>query len=214
MHACSCTLAHARLLICLLDDLFERSLNAELQKRPWLLELTEADVEKDPLPVLFNTRLKGYYKCRTLHRQNTLKILSSAKKAGMFFVEYKCRKSGQTWLGTAYLAHYFHIYYTWLHDPAFTVNFDKDGATTTTSKFVRKIQKCVLHPCMYIFDDVHMYHSPPSCRTVWSIRQKLARSVHDMSHQKYSNKRFAEKAWKPLWNYLFLNTTLTVRTYS
>ena len=128
-------------IMCVPDDLFDRSLAAELQKRPGLLHLTEKDAEQDPLPVLFNKRMKGYYKCRSLNRQWSLQCLAKAKSAGIFFVRYKCKKTGRTYDGINVLAHFFTIMYLSLHEPGFSVVFDDKGALKTTAVYIKKIQK-------------------------------------------------------------------------
>ena len=42
-----------------------------------------------------------------------------------------------------------------------------------------------------------------SDRYVWAHRTALARSVHDMAKQMYSNKRYSDRAWGPLREWLF-----------
>ena len=40
-------------------------------------------------------------------------------------------------------------------------------------------------------------------RYVWANRTALARSVHDMAKQMYSNKKYSDVAWAPLGSWLF-----------
>ena len=41
------------------------------------------------------------------------------------------------------------------------------------------------------------------CRYVWAHRLPLARSVHDMAKQMYSNKKYSDVAWQPLKVWMF-----------
>lgn len=97
------------------NNLFMRSLEAEITKRPDLLSVTPEQADDDPPEVLFGGRRKGYFKCRHLCRVWVLQTLRWLRTRGEFFVVWN--EDGGTYDGRRVLAHAFTIKYVSLHTP-------------------------------------------------------------------------------------------------
>ena len=142
------------------DSLFERSLQAELERRPHLADLKKLD-ERDEPGILFRGRLQGYFIARKLCRLWVLAVFDAAIERGEPFVKWvdhldeTCEHDG-----THVFAHFATIKYSSLHEPEMSIRFDKHGAIRSTSVGFRKIQNYI-----------------------WAHRRKLARRCHDMLKQ-------------------------------
>ena len=128
-------------------DLFNRSLNAELDRHPELQTLTPEDGALDPPDILFGKRRKGYFKCKHLCRVWTLETLRWLRSRGEFFVVWD---DGE-YDGRLVLAHAFTIKYISLHQPGLSVVFDQNGALKSTQQIFTKIRKYFIHT------HTHMY---------------------------------------------------------
>ena len=132
------------------DELFLKSLQAELDKHPKLQCLTKVDGDKDPPEILFRvgTRRVGYFKAKHLCRVWTLKCLRWLRARGEYFVVWKDGTTGTEYDGRLILAHAFTLKYLSLHEPSLSVIFDKNGALKSTSQIFTKIRKYVCCVCV------------------------------------------------------------------
>ena len=142
------------------SDLFNRSLNAELKRRPDLKRLKPEDGDSDPPDILFGNRRKGYYKAKHLCRVWTLETMRWLRSRGEFFVVWN--DDGEQYDGRLVLAHAFTIKYVSLHQPGLSIIFDANGALKSTQQIFTKIRKsymcchicvtiCVNHICVTIY---------------------------------------------------------------
>ena len=159
------------------DQLFEKSLNAELQKRPHLPTLTPKKLkEKNEPGILFAGRLQGYFAARKLCRLWVLQTFDKALSRGEPFVKWQdVLDPTSTHDGTRVFAHFMTIQYIHLHKPQISVRFDKHGALKSSSDCVAKLEDYI-----------------------WANRRTLARRCHDMCKQRYSTKAHSVKAWQAL----------------
>ena len=125
------------------DELFIKSLRAEMDKNPQLPKLTKNDGDADPPEIMFKigSRRVGYFKAKHLCRVWTLKCLRWLRTRGEFFVVWKDRHAGTEYDGRLLLAHAFTLKYLSLHQPSLSVIFDKNGALKSTSQIFTKIRK-------------------------------------------------------------------------
>ena len=68
------------------DDLFSRSLKAEVRKYPRLLELKEEDAPKFAPKLKFGRRRKGFHKANALERVLVLQVFKRITVRGELFV--------------------------------------------------------------------------------------------------------------------------------
>ena len=126
------------------DDLFDRALQAELEKHPELIQLTPKHVKDTPPAVLYRSRLKGYYCADRLCRIWVLETLEKARSRGEWFVHFRKLASDNshttTHDGTLVFAFFFTVYYLSIHDPAMSLQFHRDGSLKTTSIFIENIR--------------------------------------------------------------------------
>ena len=141
-HICSLIYAHSYMLTHI-DNLFLRSLQAEMEKNPRLRQLTKEDGDNDPPEILFKlgSRRVGYFKAKNLCRLWTLKCLRWLRKRGEYFVVWKDAETGNEYDGRLLLAHAFTVKYLSLHQPSLSVIFDKNGALKSTCQILIKIRK-------------------------------------------------------------------------
>jgi hypothetical protein len=170
-------------------DLFDKSLQAELEKHPELLTVTRKQADNDPPEVLFRARLKGYYLSPKVCRVWILRVLRDSRKRGVFFVKWVDPITGAVYDGSKVFAHFATIRYLQLHVPGMSVIFDVNGAIKSTSVHVRTIRQYI-----------------------WAYRYVLARRCHDMAKQMYSNRTYAPDAWKPLKDWLYPQDTPNITT--
>ena len=163
------------------DRIFEKSLKAELAKRPHLALLNPKNLgEKNEPGILFAGRLQGYFAARKLCRLWVLKCFDTAISRGEPFVKWvDPLDETSSHDGTTVFAHFMTILYIGIHKPEISVRFDEDGALKSSSDCVRKLQNYI-----------------------WAYRRVLARRCHDMLKQKYSTKAHSAKAWEPLHKWL------------
>ena len=123
------------------EEVFERSLKAQLLRYPHLKTLTPAAIDSKEEPaVLFRKRLKGYFKADRLCRLWVLRTFDKALERGEPFVKWTDpADAGSSHDGTLTFAHMFTIHYARIHEPAVSVLFDKDGALKNTSVFFQKL---------------------------------------------------------------------------
>ena len=176
--------------MCTLDknEIFEKSLKAELAKRPHLRTLTPKTLDpKDEPGILFRARLQGYFAARKLCRLWVLGGFDGAIERGEPFVKWvDPLDSTEKHDGTLVFAHVMTILYLKQHEPEISVLFDSKGALKSSSVAVHKLQNYI-----------------------WAYRKQLARRCHDMLKQKYSTKGHSVKAWEPLHAWLFANPSCT-----
>ena len=134
------------------DDLFDRALQAELNRHPELKTLTPKDVKDTPPAVMFRSRLKGYFCADRLCRVWVLRAFKKARTRGEWFVLFKRlmsdKKGSGTHDGTYVFAFFMSVFYLDIHDPALSVLFHRDGSLKTTSVFIENIR---LHMYIYSF---------------------------------------------------------------
>jgi hypothetical protein len=167
------------LFTCAVDKqrLFEKSLAAELERHPHLVELTPKKLAKKDEPgIMFRSTLRGYFKTPKLCRLWVLQCFDEAIARGEPFVKWvdpvddsSCHD------GTLVFAFMCHIRYVTLHDPDMSVRMNKNGALKSTSDCIRKLQD-------YIF----------------AHRKTLSRRCNDMLKQKFGMKKHAKPAWATL----------------
>ena len=155
-------------------QLFEKSLQAELDKRPHLQTLNPKNIKEEP-GILFRGRLKGYFLCPKLCRVWVLQCMTDARKRGEYFVKWEDPNDESTHDGTIVFAHFFTMRYISLHRPGMSVLFDNNGALKTTSVHFQKLRDYI-----------------------WAHRRSLARRCHDMAKQAYATKKYGKVAWEPL----------------
>ena len=167
------------------DRLFERSLNAELEAYPHLAELNMKSEIDDP-GVLFSGRGKGYFVAPRLCRVPVLKVFEESRARGEPFVMWHDPEDGSSHDGSLVFAHHMSIRYVDLHVPAMSVLFGRKGNLKCSSERFRKIRD-------YIY----------------AHRVLLARRCNDMTKQTYGSKKWLSRAWEPLHNWLFEDTSKT-----
>ena len=119
--------------------MFNRSLLAELARHPELLPLRPKHVNNDPPAILYRQRWKGYYAAPALCRVYVLRTLKAARARGEWFVHVKAIGHD----GTAVFAHFFTMFYAYLHEPGVSVIFNKKGALHSTSVFFNKLRRYI-----------------------------------------------------------------------
>ena len=86
-------------------------------------------------------RRKGYYKCRSLCRVWLIKCFKLAKRRGEYFVKFRNPRTGQVYEGRNVLAHFFVIYYTYLHEPPMSLNWNGSGSLKQTGVLFANIRR-------------------------------------------------------------------------
>ena len=169
-------------------QLFEKSLAAELKKRPHLVELTPKTLKpKDTPGLYFRARLSGYFVAPKLCRLYVLAAIDAAVARGEPFVKWvDPLDPNSSHDGSKTLAHFISFFYADMHDPEMSVICDRDGAVKSTGDAIRKVQAYI-----------------------WAHRNVLARRCNDMLKQKYGMKKHAKVAWAPLQRWLYSDKTLT-----
>ena len=144
----------------LADDLFSKSLEAEVTKRPNLLDLTEADATRYAPQHKFGRRRKGFHKAPALERVLVLEAYKWIIIRGEFFVQTYLEGTTEVHDGFRVFAHGFYLKYVDLLGFAHLV-FDSDGTMKTTDKLLWRLYMFV-PACM----PVPAYMCAPSTREI------------------------------------------------
>ena len=140
----------------LADDLFSRSLKAEIKSRPRLLDLTEEDAEKFAPGLTFGRRRKGFHKAPSLERVLVLQCFRWMPVRGEFFVTTKL-KGSEVHQGLRVFAHGFYLYYVSLLYPQVQLLFHPEGNTKTTDKILWRLSMFVSLLARAPYNIVHIW---------------------------------------------------------
>ena len=129
----------------LADDLFVRSLKAEVTKKPLLLKLEEKDAPRYAPQHKFGRRRKGFHKARALERVLVLECFRWMTIRGEYFVLTKTKNSTDVHDGFQVFAHGFFLKYASICQPMTHVLFHRTGYVKSNDKFLWKLGKFVRH---------------------------------------------------------------------
>ena len=140
----------------LADDLFSRSLEAEIKARPRLLDLTEKDAEKYAPDLTFGRRRKGFHKAPALERVLVLQCFRWMPVRGEFFVTTKL-KGSEVHHGLRVFAHGFYLFYVSLLYPQVQLLFHPEGNTKSTDRILWKLSMFVSLLARAPYNIVHIW---------------------------------------------------------
>ena len=124
------------------DDLFSRSLKAEVRKYPRLLELKEEDAPKFAPKLKFGRRRKGFHKANALERVLVLQVFKRITVRGELFVLTKLSGT-EVHQGFRVFAQGFYFMYVSLLYPQVQLLFEKEGHTKSTDLILWRLQMFV-----------------------------------------------------------------------
>ena len=126
-----------------IDDLFDKSLLAELAQHPEFVSLTPKNVQNDLPEIIFRQRLKGYHIADRLCRVYVLQLFKQARERGEFFVKWQDLDAAipRSHDGTLVFAHFAVMKYCSLHEPGMSIAFDSSGYMKSTSVHFAKIRR-------------------------------------------------------------------------
>ena len=144
-----------------------------------------------------------YHKAPHLCRVWVLQVFKWLRTRGEFFVRYKNPNTGRWYDGRSVLAWAFLLKYLDLHDPSLSARFGPKGALKSTNVIIWKLRKYVV-VSLPVMPVTNPHPNPnPLARYIFSMRDLLCRSVHDLAKSAYDNQKYTPKAWEPLINWIY-----------